>query len=1091
MRYKKLMMLAIFLVSLLAVSAVSAADNAADDVVSVEKTTTDAVKETTDEIPSVENDENGNILKKTSEENNTLTQTNNAETDSQILSEGEGTYSDLRDEIGSGGDINLTKRYYRYDGGDSIHISNPGVINGNGAVIDMNMSVRAFSVETSGVTFKNLTIKNGNSNGDSGGAICFMDFAIYGTVINCNFTGNSAYSGGAIWMNSGSVENCNFAGNSADCGGAVYLLNTCNVTNCNFTGNNVSSFGGAVHFFSTGSASNCNFTDNEAYYGGAVYFEGTGNVTNCNFADNSAYQGGAIFSQRQYTSVDTCIFKGNSGEDFNIVIYPPALNVDNFTTFYGSGEKLTFNLTTDSGMPVNNGNISISVYFKENGEWVGNYSCLSGEGWTVSLPVGSYYANFTTEYAGFQAINRTITITIPDVRYYINVTSITTNNKTVNITAKTNIPKDMIWDGKLLFILPNGDKIDANYGGYGLWWAEHTFDNYTTYQVNAEYVGLDHVNVSNAIINITRADSKITLDNITLDYGEIKNVTVETVGATKITASINGTNVTVLNNFTIQISDLSIGNHTLTVTTVPDYDHNPVTETAKITVNKAHTEITVDSETVDMKVSDEVPSGATLTPADAGNLTYKSSNETVVIVEDDKIKALGKGNATITVSFAGNENYTAAENMTITVNVDWADASVSVNNSTLDLVADDNFTIVATTDPAGLNVTFVPDDSGVCSVDENGVVTALKEGTATISVKVGGDGVYVENSTTVTVTVSKIPTEIKINRPWREMYVGVMGHVAAELLPSEVGNLSYVSNDTSVVTVSSTGIINANGAGTALITISFNGTDKYAASSSSVNVLVNKAPTEIGANDLELTFGDKSKLVYALAPENAEGNISFVSSNPDVINVSSSGEITAVSVGTANVTITFSGNENYEKSNKTVKVKVAKANSTVRIGPSILDYGNSLNVTADTTGAEGITAKINDQEVKVDGFTIEIPVLDAGKYTLTVTTIPEKNYNAVTENATITIRKINSTLTVNDITFDYKSKGTTTATFTGATGITAEVINQPKAIVNVDGNKITVSNLNVGTYTLSVTTIPDDNHNPVTKTAKITVNKLD
>ena len=105
--------------------------------------------------------------------------------------------------------------------------------------------------------------------------------------------------------------------------------------------------------------------------------------------------------------------------------------------------------------------------------------------------------------------------------------------------------------------------------------------------------------------------------------------------------------------------------------------------------------------------------------------------------------------------------------------------------------------------------------------------------------------------------------------------------------------------------------------------------------------------------------------------------------------------------------------------------------------------------------------------------------------------MPEKNYYAVSETATITVRKINSTLTVNDITFDYKTQGTTTATFTGATSIKAEVVNQTKATVNVDKNKITVSNLNVGTYTLSVTTIPDDNHNPVTKTAKITVNKLD
>ena len=239
-----------------------------------------------------------------------------------------------------------------------------------------------------------------------------------------------------------------------------------------------------------------------------------------------------------------------------------------------------------------------------------------------------------------------------------------------------------------------------------------------------------------------------------------------------------------------------------------------------------------------------------------------------------------------------------------------------------------------------------------------------------------------------------------------------------------------------------------------------------------------------------MAFGDKTKLLYLLVPEYAEGNITFSSSNPSIVNVSTSGEVTGVSAGTANITITFEGNKNYKKTTKTIKIKVDKANSTISIGPSVVDYGNSLNVTADATGAKGITAKIDGENAKVDGFTIEIPVLNAGIHTLTVTTIPEENYNAVTENATITVRKVNSTLTVTDITFDYKTKGIATATFTGATGIKATVINQGRANVTVNGTNITVSNLNAGKYTLQVTTIAEDNYNPVTKTATITVKKL-
>ena len=129
-----------------------------------------------------------------------------------------------------------------------------------------------------------------------------------------------------------------------------------------------------------------------------------------------------------------------------------------------------------------------------------------------------------------------------------------------------------------------------------------------------------------------------------------------------------------------------------------------------VSVSKIGTEIYVANETVDLKVNGEVPTGVTLTPADAGNVTYTISNSSVVKVENGKIIGLKVGNATITVSFAENIKYLAAENKTINVTVRLNDVSVSLNNDTLDLFVDDVFTIVATTVPGGLNVTYVQDD---------------------------------------------------------------------------------------------------------------------------------------------------------------------------------------------------------------------------------------------------------------------------------------------------------------------------------------------------------------------------------------------
>ena len=444
MEYKKTIILLALVVFLLSIAGVSASE--IDNTIASENANTIEL--------STDNDIEDNL--QTSEENEALASTDYdeaiAQTDTEVLGADSAKYSDLANEINQSGNIKLTHKYYTYDEGATaiIILEANKVIDGNGAVIDMaGSTIRAFHVNASGVTIKNLTIKNANYNGEGGaiffystgtvtncnfadntagdwGGAVYFDDSSTGSVTNCNFTGNTATGyGGAIRMYSGSVEKCNFVNNSATgeggCGGAISMYSG-TVSNCNFADNKATGeggCGGAVFFYTNGEVTNCNFTDNKATRnGGAVFFLGQGTVTNCNFADNTAYRGGAIFSMQGYTTADTCIFKRNSNDNVNTVIYPPTLNVNNFTTVHGSGEKLTFDLKTNSSIPVTNGNISISVYFKDNGEWVRNYTCLSGEGWIPDLPVGSYIAVFNTTYAEFQPINRTVTITVPEHTFW-------------------------------------------------------------------------------------------------------------------------------------------------------------------------------------------------------------------------------------------------------------------------------------------------------------------------------------------------------------------------------------------------------------------------------------------------------------------------------------------------------------------------------------------------------------------------------------------------------------------------------------------------------------------------------------------------
>ena len=439
-------------------------------------------------------------------------------------------------------------------------------------------------------------------------------------------------------------------------------------------------------------------------------------------------------------------------------------------------------------------------------------------------------------------------------------------------------------------------------------------------------------------------------------------------------------------------------------------------ETSSYTIElnnvKLPTEISIANSTIALKANEEADAGATLNPDGAGNLTYTSNNSKVAIVENGKIKALSNGTATITVSFEGNDQYDAAANKTIDVTVSLNDASVSVNNSTLDLFVGDTFTIVATTVPDDLNVTYVPDNAGVVSVDENGVVTALKNGTATIVVKVGDGKVYAENSTIVSVTVNKIPTEIIVEQGTADLNVGDEFNPVVSLMPSNVGNLSFQSDDADVALVNGYGIITAVGEGEATITVSFSGNKKYAAAESkNITVTVSKVPTEISAEGCELFVDDNATISYVLIPEDAEGDVRFMSNDSSVVYADAeTGVVVGRGEGTATVSVTYFGDDKYASSTANVTVTVSKVPTEISAEGCELfvDDNVTISYVLIPEDAEGdVRFMSNDTGiVYADAETGVVVARGAGTATVSVTYFGNDKYESSTTNVTVTVSKI-------------------------------------------------------------------------------------
>ena len=154
----------------------------------------------------------------------------------------------------------------------------------------------------------------------------------------------------------------------------------------------------------------------------------------------------------------------------------------------------------------------------------------------------------------------------------------------------------------------------------------------------------------------------------------------------------------------------------------------------------------------------------------------------------------------------------------------------------MELKVGDNGTISYITVPAGLNVSFVPDDSGVVNVTADGTVTALKEGTAQVTVLVGDGKKYALNSTVINVTVQLKDASVVAED--MELTVGETGVVNYTTTPPGL-NVTFVYYDSGIISVDKNGTVTALKAGTTKVIVVVGDDKIYNLNLTEINVTVN------------------------------------------------------------------------------------------------------------------------------------------------------------------------------------------------------------------------------------------------------------
>ena len=273
--------------------------------------------------------------------------------------------------------------------------------------------------------------------------------------------------------------------------------------------------------------------------------------------------------------------------------------------------------------------------------------------------------------------------------------------------------------------------------------------------------------------------NEVSPESITLNKTEIRTEFKENIYS--LVATLSPDNVNINDKITWTTSDDTIaqvfkggdvvilgpkygkaGECTITATTA-----NGKTATCKVIVTNAGSSEVVDPEsvslsettkTLDLNGTKEFTLTATITPSNANtSLTWASSKPDVATVtKGGKVTAVAKGTTTITVTTANGK--TATCNVTV-VNTETGDVlpesiSLSETTKTLDLNGTKEFTLTATIRPSNANkentLTWTSSKPDVATVTKDGKVTAVAEGTTTITVKTANG-----KTATCTVTVTK------------------------------------------------------------------------------------------------------------------------------------------------------------------------------------------------------------------------------------------------------------------------------------------------------------------------------------------------
>ena len=321
-------------------------------------------------------------------------------------------------------------------------------------------------------------------------------------------------------------------------------------------------------------------------------------------------------------------------------------------------------------------------------------------------------------------------------------------------------------------------------------------------------------------------------------------------------------------------------------------------------------------------------------------------------------------------------------------------------------------------------------------------------------------------------------TGVTLNKATTILNVGENEALIATIAPQNAinQNISWSSSNTDIATIDANGVITAVSAGTTTIIVTTE--DGGFSATCKVTVVVPVIDVELNKATITLTVGENETLIAAINPQNATNqNVTWSSSNANVVTVDNAGRVTAIAAGTATITVTTEdGNRTATCVVTVVAASIPVTNVALNRTTATLTVGESETLVAVITPENATNQNVlwssNNSDVATVDASGRVTAVAIGTATITVTT--EDGEFSATCKVTVVAASVPVTgvsLNRTNATLAIGESETLIATITpeNATNQNVTWASSNAAVATVDANGV-VTAVAVGTATITVTT---------------------